>query len=108
MIRLRITEAAARSIVEQADYYLEQAGTELALRWETSVDEAIRSLLNLPERGAPCRFAASALRQVRWIPIRDFVRHIVFYRYDKKRSVVSIVQVLHGARDLEAVLGDEE
>ena len=34
MIRLRVSEAAARAIVEQADYYREVSGEKLARRWE--------------------------------------------------------------------------
>ena len=52
MIELRISEAAALSIVEQADYYEQASDRALAQRWEAAVDQAIHSLLNWPERGA--------------------------------------------------------
>ena len=72
MIELRITEAAARSIVEQSDYYTQVADFSLALRWEEAVDEAIGSLLNWPARGAPCRFRATQLAGLRWIFVPGF------------------------------------
>jgi toxin ParE1/3/4 len=104
VIQLRISEAAALSIVEQADYYLETADLDLANRWEAAVDQTIRSLLDFPERGALCRFRASSLAGMRWIFVHDFPRHMVFYRYCSPEHAILIVQILHGARNLEAIL----
>jgi toxin ParE1/3/4 len=107
VIELRISEAAALSVVEQADYYREAADLHLALRWEAAVDQAVKSLLNLPERGAPCRFRPTALNGHRWIFIPGFPKHMVFYRYSSREQTVLIVQVLHGARDLETILDED-
>jgi hypothetical protein len=38
VIELRISEAAALAIVEQADYYEQAADLACAQRWETAVD----------------------------------------------------------------------
>lgn len=108
MNQLRITEAATRSILEQAEYYRQNAGSELADRWEASVDHAVRSLLKMPERGAPCRFALPELATLRWVPISGFPRHLIFFRFDQAESVVLIVQVLYGARDLEVLIGNAQ
>lgn len=108
MTELRVSEAAARSIVEQADYYLEASSLALAQRWEEAVDLAVGSLLNFPERGAPCRFRSAALNGLRWILIPGFPKHMVFYRHLREEGAVRIVQVLHGARNLESILDDGE
>jgi plasmid stabilization system protein ParE len=102
---LRISEAAALSILEQADYYRQSGSEASARRWEASVDEAIRSLVNLPERGALCRFRSPALANIRWIPVPDFPKHLVFYRVRLQENSILIVEIQHGSRDLEAVLG---
>ena len=107
MIQLRISEAAATSIVEQADYYQKAADSALASQWASGVDEVIHSLLRMPERGAPCRFKSPQLAGLRWVIVPGFPKHMVFYRHDREREAVLIVQVLHGARDLEAILSDE-
>ena len=104
MIELRISEAAAHSIIEQADYYQQASDVALAQRWEDAVDRAIRSLLKSPERGAPCRFRSAGLNDLRWILIPGFQKHMVFYRFLDSEKVIRIVQVMHGARDLEALL----
>ena len=107
MIEFRISEAAALSIVEQADYYREASDEALVQRWEAAVDEAVRSLLNLPERGAPCRFHSPVLAGLRWIFVPGFSKHMIFYRYSQQERVLLVVQVLHGSRDLEAVFGED-
>jgi plasmid stabilization system protein ParE len=107
VIGLRISEAAALSIVEQADYYLEAANLDLASRWEAAVDQTIRSLLDFPERGALCRYRSPALAGIRWIFVQDFPRHMVFYRYVSQEQAVLIVQILHGTRNLETILDKE-
>jgi toxin ParE1/3/4 len=107
VIELRISEAAALSIIEQADYYEEASDRALAQRWEAAVDQAIHSLLNLPERGAACRFHSPALTGLRWIFVPGFPKHMIFYRYLLQENAVRIVQVLHGARDLETLLDED-
>lgn len=107
MIELRVSEAAAHSIVEQADYYEHVADVSLARRWEIAVDEAISSLLKLPERGARCRFRSPLLKELRWIPIPGFQKHLVIYRFIAHEDAVLIVDVLHGSRDLAAVLAPD-
>lgn len=104
MIKLRLTDAAALSIVEQADYYRHAADQSVAVRWESAVDDALLSLLKFPERGAPCRFRSTLLAGLRWIPIRGFERRMVFYRYEVDVESIVVVQVIYGARDLETLL----
>lgn len=104
---LRISEAAALAIVEQADYYLEVSDSELAARWESAVDETVRSLLHLPERGAPCRFTNTALAGLRWIPVSGFPKHLVIYQFDETKSTLLVVQVIHGAREVELLLREQ-
>ena len=108
MTTLRVTEAAALALVEQADYYRSVSDEELAARWEESTDAAMRSLLRFPERGAPCRFRSPALAGLRWIFVPGFPRHLLFYRCEPDRQTVLVVHVLHGARDLESLLSETE
>lgn len=108
MIELRISEAAARSIVEQADYYLYGSDVALAQKWEEAVDQSMHSLLSSPERGASCRFRSPALAGLRWIFVPGFRKHLVFYRFFADEAVIRIVQVLHGARNLETILDEDE
>jgi plasmid stabilization system protein ParE len=103
-MQLRVSEAAALSVIDQADYYRQASDSSLADRWEKAVDQAMRALLLQPERGTSCRFREMTLREMRWIPIPGFPRHMIFYRYLPAEQAVVIVHVLHGARDWESIL----
>jgi plasmid stabilization system protein ParE len=103
---LRISEAAAVAILEQADYYLHAANVALAQRWEEAVDQAVLSLLNFPEHGTHCRFRFPSLSDLRWIFVPGFPRHMVFYRFSPDESIIRVVQVLHGTRNLETILDE--
>ena len=107
MIELRISEAAALSIIEQMDYYEQAAGLALAQQWEMAVDQVTGSLLKWPECGVPCRFPSPALAGLPWIFIPGFPKHMVFYRYLPQEQAILIVQVLHGARNLETILDED-
>jgi plasmid stabilization system protein ParE len=94
---LRISEAAAVSIIDQSDYYLQASEAGLAQRWEDAVDAALRSLLDWPERGAPCRFRSASLAGLRWISVSGFPKHMILYRSHPQEQRILIVQVLHGS-----------
>ena len=51
---LRLSEAAAADIVEQADRYKEQSGPPLAKRWEKAVTSALLRVLENPRAGTIC------------------------------------------------------
>lgn len=106
MIELRVSEAAALTIVEQADYFRQASDNTLADRWESAVDSGVQSLMNMPERGAPCRFQTHELAGLRWIFVPGFPKHMIFYRYSTQDEILLIVQVIHGARNLAALLDE--
>ena len=101
---LRISAQANRHTKEQAAYYRSESGEPLASRWRLAVGTTIRSLRTLPERGPIWRCDARFQHGLRWIPVEGFPKHLVFYRIDDAAHAVSIIDVLHGARDLELEL----
>ncbi len=107
MIELRISEAAAHSILEQGAYFRESADDTLVIRWESAIEQAIHSLLEFPERGTLCRFVSPQLAGIRWIFVPGFARQMVFYRYSPDEHTLLIIQVLHGARNLETLISNE-
>ena len=100
--RLVLSDAAVADIVEQADWYSTQSNKALAQRWEDSVTSAIMRVLNRPHAGTPCQFHAPELQDLRRSPIPGFPKHLLFYTFDS--GEVLVVRVVHGARDLEALL----
>jgi toxin ParE1/3/4 len=100
--RLVLTDAAIADVLDQADWYLRQAGRALAQRWEKAVTSALSQVLRRPDVGSPCTFRAPELRGVRRKAIPRFPKHLLFYRFDGEE--VLVLSVVHGARDLESLL----
>jgi toxin ParE1/3/4 len=97
--RLLFSDAAVADVVEQFDWFNEQAGIRVAARWERAVTSTLFRLLRNPRTGALCHFAAEELRDLRRVPIAGFSKHLLFYRYRHKSLFV--IRIVHGARDLE-------
>ena len=104
-MNLRILPEAALEIAEQAFYYEQEADVSLGQRWEASVEDAIGSLRSFPERGARLDNGSPFLREFRKLHIQGFPKHVILYRFDAASGTIFIVHVLHGARDLDALLG---
>jgi toxin ParE1/3/4 len=52
--------------------------------------------------GVLCGFRKPATRRLRRWPVKSFESWLIFYR--ARRDGVEIVQVMHGARDIESLL----
>lgn len=72
------------------------------------VEAACQTFKNLaanPELGRRREFRNPRLRRVRSFRVSGFGNYLVFYRLVDEG--VQVLHVCHGARDLEALLGDE-
>jgi toxin ParE1/3/4 len=94
---------AWREINAQLDYLEDQAGLETAERFLDQLLSTFITLANMPRIGVRCGFRRSATRRLRRWPVKDFENWLVFYQV--KRHGVEIVHLLHGARDIENLLG---
>lgn len=99
--RLTISEAAAADIVEQADWYEQQSGVELARRWERVVTSAVLRVMDHPRAGAITSFQHPELSNVRRLLIPGFPKHLIFYQV--RKSEILVLRIVHGARDLESL-----
>ena len=100
-LRLQILPAAAADVLEQAEWYATTANTELAMRWQRAVTATILDILDFPRAAPACYFSSVEFQDIRRAPVRDFSRHLVFYRATD--TVLLVVRVLHGARDFESL-----
>jgi plasmid stabilization system protein ParE len=98
---------ARLDILEQAIYLGEQATEDVALRFLDAIAAAVQRLADKPDVGRLREFSNERLAGLRSWPVPGFPDHLIFYRAHE--TVVEIVRVLHGARDLLRVLDlDEE
>ena len=74
-------------------------------RFVDAVEGAFQRLSEMPEVGTRRTFKSPRLRDVRVWPVPGFEKYLVFYRITPER--VEVIRVLHGARDLGRIFGDQ-
>jgi len=92
-------------IDHQFEYLVVEAGVATARRFLRELQKTCRSLQRSLELGSPRSFGDERLAGLRVWPVSGFRRQLVFYL--PSAEAIEIVRVLHAARDLEALLGDE-
>ena len=98
-VRADIGGRAEADLTNQYRWYLDNAGTEVAERFLEAFHDTVARLTKHPQLGRPRRFRAPELGGIRSLPVGgSFGVHLVFYR--AASHDLSIVRVMHGARDL--------
>jgi len=97
--------AARRDLVEQFVYLAEEAGLDTAERFLASAEASFNDLARQPMIGAPLTLRHPDLATMRKWRIKDFENHLIFYI--PHSDGVTIVRVLHAARDWWSLLGIE-
>lgn len=105
MTALRVRPAADRDVDDAADYYTRAANLDLAFRFFGAVEQAPWHIAEHPLAGVPVMAFHSRLAELRFRTVVGFQRHLVFYV--PTPGCVEVVRVLHGARDLERIFGEE-
>ena len=76
---------------------------DAADRVRTAAFRAFEQLASMPELGPRRKLANPHLKRVRMWPVPGFHQYLIFYRPLDPEGV-EIVRVLHGARDIAALL----
>lgn len=98
MKTLRVLPAADRDIDAAADYYLLEAGVDIALRFMEAVEATFTRLVEHPDAGALVKLQVPELQEHRFRVVPGFADYLVFYRTTP--TALEVTRVLHGARDL--------
>lgn len=93
---------AWREINRHLDYLEEVAGLETAEHFLNQLMSSFQVLANMPKIGALCGFRKPSTRLLRRWQVKGFENWLIFYKVT--RYGVDIVHVIHGARDIEALL----
>ncbi len=104
MTRITKRPAAKRDLIEQADF-IAQDNLEAALRFLDAAEKTFTQLAKFPRIGKSRKVKSLVFANVRQFPITDFEKYLVFYRPIK--GGIEVLRVLHGARDLKLILGEE-
>ncbi|MDH3209746.1 MAG: type II toxin-antitoxin system RelE/ParE family toxin [Burkholderiaceae bacterium] len=96
---------ARRDLIEGFVYLADNAGLTAAQRFLTNAEASFNDLACQPMIGAPITLPHPNLAGIRKWRVKDFDNHLIFYL--PRRDGVSIVRVLHAARDWWSLLGFE-
>lgn len=102
---LLVSPAARADLLAQwHNFALEVANLELADRYIQSVEQTFGTLQRTPAIGPLYKTSNPKLRKLRSWRVDHFPNYLIFYRPLSDESRVEIVRVLHGMRDLQALL----
>jgi toxin ParE1/3/4 len=104
--RTLIVDPAAESDVDDAAEYIAADAPSAGERFLAAVDATFSGLVRMPELGRLREYAAARLARVRSLPVQRFENWLIFYR--PLPDGIEILRVLHGARDVEAILEQAE
>lgn len=96
---------AAQEDLDQIHAYISEDNPEAADRVLEAALATFQDLARMPDMGRPRIFKHSELSGIRSLRVAGFRNYLVFYR--SEAGGVSIVRVLHGARDLDALFGED-
>jgi toxin ParE1/3/4 len=105
MAKINKRPIVIRDLIEQATYIAED-NLDASNRFLMAAEDTFIFLGTMPTIGRLSGFNHSRLADVRQYVIKGFKSFLIFYRVTD--DGVDILRVLHGARDLEALLeGDD-
>lgn len=96
---------AARDVEEAIDFYIDEGGEDLAIRFIDALERAFSHLGRHPASGSPRYAHELEIPGLRSWPVAPFP-HPVFYL--DRRDHVDVWRVLHGSRDVPAWMREPE
>jgi toxin ParE1/3/4 len=90
-----------QDLIELATYLAEDS-LDISERFLFSAEKTFQKLSQFPQRGKLSNFKHPQLIDIRQQAIEGFRKYVIFYRLTD--SEVEIIRVIHGARDIEAIL----
>jgi toxin ParE1/3/4 len=84
--------------------YIAFDNMDVSDKFLAAAEETFKQLAQTPKMGRVCEFYNLNLANVRQQPIKEFRNYLVFYRTTD--ADVEILRVLHGRRDIDAILDE--
>lgn len=97
------TPAALADVLRQA-LYLAENNPEAALRYLAAVEQTLDVISSNPHIGAFYGSGNPRLQELRVWNVRGFEKYLIFYRASP--DAVELIRVLHGSRDIPAILDE--
>ncbi|MDO8519298.1 MAG: type II toxin-antitoxin system RelE/ParE family toxin [Deltaproteobacteria bacterium] len=98
--KILVLPLALEDLIEQS-VFIAQGSQSAALRFLEMADKTFEELAEMPLMGNPAPFQSIHLAGVRRWRIRDFERHLIFYK--PLEDSIEIIRVLDSSRDIESL-----
>ena len=95
----------AHSDLYEIGLYLSERSLETSKRFNRAVDRTLEYLLKAPESGEKRNYSNPEYANIRIWQVSGFPNHLIFYRVGDMD--ITVVRVLHGARDYDTIFNDE-
>jgi toxin ParE1/3/4 len=105
MLQIRV-RPRARSDIKEIMEFIHSDKPRAALRFLAAVEKLAKRLAENPELGACYESDQQEFNGLRVFSVPRYTNYLVFYRVTE--TEIDIIRVLHGARDLPRVLGNNE
>lgn len=103
--RIVITPRASKDIDEHFTY-IAQNNSNTALQFFDAVRQTFAKLAQMPGMGRSYPVTNPRLEGLRKWSVKGFEKHLIFYL--SLDDYIEIVRILHAARDIEAILEQDE
>lgn len=98
--KIVVRPSARQDLVEQFAF-IDGGSQKMADRFLEMFNKTLGEISEMPEMGSPQQFNNPRLKGVRRWPVRDFEKHLIFYR--PVESGIEILRVLYASRDTAAI-----
>ena len=99
---VRRTVSARRDLVKLIAYFEQAASKATARRFAQATERAFARLAEMPAIGPRWESPSSRLDDVRTWLVPGFRKYVIFYR--PLADGIEVLRVLHGSRDIDALL----
>lgn len=99
---LRVLPAARADTLACFEYLREHSGLAQAWHFLDCLADSFDRIQQMPFIGVQRQFRQKRLRTLRQWPVKEFADYLIFYKVTNNR--IDINRILHGRRDLTAVL----
>jgi toxin ParE1/3/4 len=106
MTKRIVIKPRASQDIDEHFAYIAQNNSDAALRFFDAVRQTFARLAQMSQMGRPYLVANPRLDGLRKWSVKGFEKHLIFYlSFD---GYIEIVRILHAARDIEAILEQDE
>ena len=85
--------------------HIAQDNRTAAVRFLKAAEATFKQLAESPELGSLGEFQSPVLQGIRRWRVNRFTNYLIFYR--ERSNGIEVIRVLHGARDIDAIFGED-